>query len=478
MSVVGWSALLTRQNAGNLALASLGVWLHAADSLVVATLLPAIVAELGQVNLVAWTFALYELGTIVAGAAGALAATRLGLRRAMALAALAYLAGCIVSATASSMPPMLAGRLLQGLGGGGLMALSFVAVGRLFAPALMPRVMATISALWGVSAFAGPFAGGVFAEIGWWRGAFWFFGVQAGLLALWIALARGLATELPGNRQERTVASGHGGENGAATSAFPGLRLGILAGGVIMIAAAGIDVRPVRSALLIAAGVALIALFAALDRRSGDARLLPPAAFNPAAALGAPLMMALSFAMATSAIGLYGPLLMTVLHGVSALEAGYVVALASIGWSVAAVATSGAAERHDSMLIAGGMITLTLSVFGFMATMPDGPFWALPLFATLEGAGFGVAWTFILRRALARAPAGERDRFASALPTIHRLGYALGAAMIGIVANAAGFRDGVSVETAHPVAFWVFFAGLPFAAVGLYATWRFTRKRG
>ena len=48
-----------------------GVWLHAADSLVTPTAVPAIVADIGGVAYVAWTIALYQIGAIVAGAATA-----------------------------------------------------------------------------------------------------------------------------------------------------------------------------------------------------------------------------------------------------------------------------------------------------------------------------------------------------------------------------------------------------------------------
>jgi hypothetical protein len=44
---VGWNEILTRRYGPALALVCLGVWLHAADSLLVATMMPAIVAEIG-----------------------------------------------------------------------------------------------------------------------------------------------------------------------------------------------------------------------------------------------------------------------------------------------------------------------------------------------------------------------------------------------------------------------------------------------
>ena len=60
-------------------LVCLGVWLHAADALVATTVMPSAIGEIGGIAYVYWTLALYELGSIVAGAATGLLAVRLGL---------------------------------------------------------------------------------------------------------------------------------------------------------------------------------------------------------------------------------------------------------------------------------------------------------------------------------------------------------------------------------------------------------------
>ena len=135
---VGWTDILKRRHGPALALVCLGVWLHAANGLLVATMLPALVAKIGGAALVGWTISLYEIGTILTGAASGLLATRHGVRLPMSVAAAVFAAGCAVSALAPAMSVVLAGRLLQGLGGGGLMALAFVATGVLFPRPLIP----------------------------------------------------------------------------------------------------------------------------------------------------------------------------------------------------------------------------------------------------------------------------------------------------------------------------------------------------
>jgi MFS family permease len=456
----GWSELFQAHLFARLALVCFGVWLHAADGLLVATMIPAIVADIGGAEFIAWTIALYEVGSIVAGATAALLAFRHGLRNAMGGAVLIYAAGCVISALAPTMPLMLIGRLLQGLGGGGMVALAFIAQSRLFPRRMMPRVMAALSAVWGVSAFLGPLVGGLFVELSLWRGGFWFFAAQALLLAIWIA---------SGLRDPAAT------ETSISHPRIPYWRLSSLSLGVVAIAAAGIDVSPVRSPLLVSAGAGLLVLFLRLDGQRQIDRLLPTRPFDPRHGTGAALTMILCFASATVAISVYGPVLMTVLLNVSALTAGYVIALSSIGWSVMAVVVSGAAERHDRALIFSGMCILALSVVGFMITVPRGPLALIALFAFLEGAGFGMAWTFVLRRGIALAADEERDRFASALPTVQRLGYAIGAAIAGIVANAAGFGETMGVAPARSAGFWIFAASLPIAGIGLAAAWSFVR---
>lgn len=457
---VTWGELLNRRYALSLVLVCLGVWLHAADSLLVATKLPSIVAEIGGAALVGWTIALYEIGSIVTGAASALLTMRFGLRAPMAVAALVFAAGCAVAALAPAMWVLLVGRALQGLGGGGLMAMAFVAASMLFGARLIPRVMAVVSTLWGVSAFLGPLIGGLFVEYATWRAGFWFFSAQAVALSALVMLT-----------------AQAGGKVASDIGRIPLLRLSLLSAGVVMIAYGGVDVAPVRTSLWVAAGTASLAAFLWLDERSGASRMLPSLPFNVFTRSGSALSMILAFSIGTIAITAYGPLLVTAVHGASALTAGYIVACASIGWSVMAVSISGSPERHDSRMIAGGMAIVTLSIVGFAWSVPNGPLWLIAVCAAAEGAGFGMAWTFILRRATTGLPDREARRISGAFPTVQRLGYALGAAYIGIVANAAGFVVADTPDELAGIARILFLACLPFALLGLISMIGLIRPR-
>jgi len=140
------------------------------------------------------------------------------------------------------------------------------------------------------------------------------------------------------------------------------------------------------------------------------------------------------------------------------------------------VLVSGSPEKHDGKIIVLGMVIVTVSILGFIYSVPNGPIWLIALCSTLEGGGFGMAWTFILRRTTALASPVEAQRISGAIPTIKRLGYALGAAYIGIVANAVGFLDVDSTGNTANIAQTIFLSCLPFAAIGLLAMLRLFRQ--
>jgi MFS family permease len=403
---------------------------------------------------VGWSISLYEIGSIVAGAASALLIMRFSLRAPMGTAAALFGFGCILSAVSPTMPLLLTGRALQGLGGGGLVAMGFVAVGLIFPRRYIARAMAAVSTLWGVSAFAGPLVGGFFVEYATWRWGFAFFACQAFALALWIVL-----------RSDESVTRSTTDE----ATEFPIRRLFLLCLAVVLVAFGGVEVSVLRTVPSVAAGLLCLVGFLWLDERAGDTRLLPHRPLDPWRPAGAALLMILSMSIATIAITSFGPLLVTAIHGVSALTAGYIVACSSIGWTVMAVLVSGLPERFDRLMIALGMAVVTLSIFGFLLAVPNGPVWLIAVSAAMEGGGFGMAWTFILRRMVAVANADEVQRVSGALPTIQRLGYALGAAYVGIVANASGLLSIETAADAAEVARWVFVSCVPFAAIGLIA---------
>jgi MFS family permease len=455
-----WRAALAEGRWAVLVLLCLGIWLHAADALVVATTMPAIVAEVGGLAWVGWSLALYEVGSILAGALGGLTAARYGAGPALAVAAGIYALGCLASGLAPDMGWFLAGRSVQGFGGGAMVALCHIAVTRAFAEAFWGRIYGLISAVWGVSALAGPLIGGLFAEAGLWRWAYFVFALQAVLVVL-------LAPML--------LRSGRAAEGRAAPSKapVPWLALAALVPGILGIAAAGVVERSWLAALLALGGLAFLALFFRLDRRA-------VASLLPHRSLGAPhvvwgLVLVLAFCTANVSFALYGPLLLERLHGIGPLGAGYLLSLESVAWSVAAVLTARTRPEGEGRLLKLGALGIALSIVLFAIGVPDGPVLLIGAAACVSGGGFGLFWSFLVRRVVAAARPRDRELAAGAVPTLQMLGYALGAAAAGILANVMGFTAEAAEATVVSIARWIFLAFLPLGALGLLAAWRVAR---
>src|SRR5690606_18274780 len=152
----GWADVLAEGRAPRFVLICLGVWLAAADSLVTATIMPAVGASLGGYAWFGWATAGFLLGSVAAGASSGRLAEMFGLRAGVAVTAALYAAGCAMSAAAPDMATFLAGRVLQGLGGGWVAGFSSVAVGLLFPDRTLAKVYAAVTAVWGIASLIGP----------------------------------------------------------------------------------------------------------------------------------------------------------------------------------------------------------------------------------------------------------------------------------------------------------------------------------
>lgn len=452
-----WGELRASGRLGSFVLLCLGVWLHAADSFLAATAMPPAVAEIGGLSFINWTLALYQLAGIVAGAAVAVAARRFGMRRVLVAGASAYALGCVASALAPDMAVMLAGRLVQGGGGGAMIALTYVATQRLFPERLWTRLMAIVSAIWGASSLVGPLIGGAFADAGMWRGAFWAFGLQGAALAFAARFAlRGLP---PGSRD--------GGGR------WPWEPLAVLSAATLLVAASGAVASVPLATALGVAGCAMLLLAARIDA-AGPVRLMPSSLLRPRTRAGAGLLMVPLLAGGATAFSAYGPLLTEALFGIGPLSAGGLLAAESVAWTVATLSFSGAGPRWDRALIRAGAISITAGGAGLAVFTPGGPLALVLASLVVQGVGFGMCWPFVVRRIVTLAPQGERDVSASATSTLQRIGYAVGASASGIVANAAGLGHAPEGR----VALWVLGASVPVLALGCVGAARLTRGRG
>ncbi len=417
---------------------SLAIGLHAIDVFVVATVLPSVVADIGGAAFYTWSSMLYMVASIVGAASGGRITVNLGYRRGYAAAAGVFLLGSIGCAVAPSMAFLLAARVAQGAGGGLITALSFTLIGALYPEEMRARVFAVISGMWGIAAVIGPFIGGVFAEIGWWRGAFW---VGAPIILLFAGLAwRHLPDMAPGDAAPR----------------FPWRRLALLGAGVMCVALSGhVAAIPVRLGLL-ALAVAVVGLTFLLDGRAPANRLFPSRPVSLGHPVSTGYWMVFLMSITYSPVSVFMPLLIQELHGAGPLAAGYFYAILAFGWTAAAIVTSSFRGLWISFAVLIGPPVMALGVVGQSLVVLDG---ALPLFGAflaMTGIGIGICHAHIANLTITAARPGEEAVTASSIPTTQMLAMAFGAATGGLLANAAGLDAGISPATVAEAATWIY----------------------
>ena len=75
-----------------------------------------------------------------------------------------FLVGAVIASGSNSFAPLLVGRSLQGIGGGGLVALTEIVVTDLIPLRLRGQWFGFISAMWSIGSVTGPIVGGAFSQ--------------------------------------------------------------------------------------------------------------------------------------------------------------------------------------------------------------------------------------------------------------------------------------------------------------------------
>ncbi|MFT5111241.1 MAG: MFS family permease [Parasphingorhabdus sp.] len=456
-----WSELLNRALLPKLITLCMAVWLHASNSMLTATTMPSAIAEIGGFSLISWTFALYLAGSIASAASVGFVVNKHGFQHTMAGFACVYVVGCIAVASAPLMSWLLVGRLTQGVGGGALIALVYIAQERFFPSRLIPKTVGLVSVIWTMAALSGPTIGGAFATYGSWRWAFWSFAIQGVLLipAVYYLLSGG----------EKS--------NPQVAGKIPIFRIGFLCSAILLFSLSGVNYTNVGSPLMVLAGCVALALFIARDRRSNTNKIFPSAASDIQSPMANGLVATFILSLSIMSFLVYGPFILINLYDLSPLQAGFVVLVESLAWGFAAISLSGVMEQNEPRLIRTGSAIVFIGL-GLMAiAFPLVSLWFVVFAAIFLNFGMGMMWGYIIKRLVAAAPAEDKGRASSMLPITQQTGFALGAALSGLIANGLGLSDNSDATIIKTAAFWLFAGFLPLALLGNVFAWRFTSSK-
>jgi hypothetical protein len=221
---------------------------------------------------------------------------------------------------------------------------------------------------------------------------------------------------------------------------------------------------PARLALFVAA-IAAVALMLRLDDRA-MARLFPTGMLSPANRIGKGFWMIFLLGMSTTPGGIYVPLLVQVLHGMTPAASGYLYALQSLAWTTGTLLSALVpTPRVRGAIVLGPLLTAT-GFLGLVLTIGSGPVAAIAVSLVLVGGGIGTSWAHVGAVILSSGRPGEGPVTASMIPSTQLFAVALGAALSGVIANAAGLGAGASPPAATQAGVWLFgaFVAAPLAA--------------
>lgn len=408
----------------------LSMLLAALDQTIVAPAMPTIGGALGHAEYLPWIVTGYLLtATAIAPLYGKISDVY-GRRPTIYAAILIFLAGSVISALAPNMLVLIVGRAVQGLGGGGLFALSQTVIGDLVPPLERARYAAWISGTWAVASIAGPLLGGTFAEHLHWSLIFWI-NIPLGLLAM--AIINNPLKKLP-------IAAKHHGIDGW------GAALLIAATALLLLALnwGGSRYAWASPEILGILGCSAVFWFGFAMRLMHAAEpLVSLEVLGNPIVLGGTLSIFLVQA-ANVGIAVYLPVYMQSSLGLSVSDSG-VALLGLLLGTVAGAMTTGYLiphVRHYKRLALGGGLFSAASLLALGIVAADAPLALVEVLTICIGLGTGAAFpvaTVSVQNAVDRMHLGVAT---GVLTFLRSLGGALGVALLGAVALGYGLPLG------------------------------------
>ncbi|MFI6868444.1 MDR family MFS transporter [Nocardia sp. NPDC050406] len=363
---------------------------------------------------------------------------RVTTRRAYAIAMGVFLAGTALSAIAPSFAVLLLGRIIQAGGTAVMMPLLMTTLMTVVPEHDRGRVMGNVTLAISVAPAMGPVISGLVLQVGSWR---WLF-----VLVLPIA---GAVTWF-GLRHLDNIGEPQAGAIDVSSVGFAALGFGSLVYGLSKFEPDNVT----TPALIVAAGVALIAIFVLRQlrlQRTGspllDMRTLLSATYTKAL-----ILMSVAFlAMLGSMILL--PLYLQNLRGLSPLQTGLLVMPGGLAMGLLGPTIGKLFDRFGGrVLVIPGSVGVSLALAGFTQISMSMPYWQLLGLHILLMISLAAAFTPVFTLGLGALPPHLYSHGSSMLGTLQQVAAAFGTALVVTVMSARStslVESGTDAVTAH-----------------------------
>lgn len=383
---------------------------------------------------VAWTMTGYTLALAAVIPMTGWAADRFGTKRLYLLAIVLFAAGSALCALATSLPMLVAFRVVQGLGGGMLMPLGMTILTRVAGPERVGRVMAIMGIPMLLGPIFGPILGGWLIDIASWH---WIFLIN---LPIGVAAIIYAAKVLPRDHVEPSETFDWLG----MIMLSPGLALFLF--GISTIPETG-TFFATKVVVPVVVGIVLIAAFVpwALNRRNIHP-LIDLRLFQNRNMTVAVLAMSL-FAISFFGAGLLFPLYFQQVRGEDAMNAGLLLAPQGLGAMITMPIAGMLADKiGPGKIVMTGIVVITIGM-GMFSTLTDTTSYAFLLTSLfIMGLGMGGTMMPIMSAALATLREHTIARGSTLMNIVQQVAASIGTAVFTVLLTN-GLQDKLTPST-------------------------------
>ena len=406
----------------------LGMLLAALDQTIVATALPTIVGDLHGLNHLSWVVTAYLLTTTLSTPLYGKISDLYGRKKIFQVAIVIFLIGSALSGLARNMDELIIFRALQGLGGGGLMALAMAIVGDIVSPRERGRYQGYFGGVFVLASVGGPLVGGVLTDHLTWRWIF-YINIPVGILALVITSAV-LRLPLP---VRRTTSIDFVGALLVTAAVTP----------LILVTVWGGTTYPWASTTIVGLVVASIVMLGAVlwwERRAPEP-IFPPRVFRRSVVVAA-VGMTFFVAATMFAVTIYMPVYLQLVDGMSATRSGVYLLPLMAGMLTTSIVSGRLVSRlgRYRMFPIMGTSLMTIGMWLFTHLTAHTSLVETCVYMAVFGVGMGMTMQIVVVAVQNAVDRRDLGTATSSISFFRNIGAAVGTALLGaILAARLGF---------------------------------------